>query len=132
MIEKCFFDFYLKRGATVPPKMTDDHKTLVAALNNLLNVSRTMLDLVVLRSNDNGTKLESTVAELKTSYETFYEHMDAHLNEEETYWPSEIAKHGEVSFSTFQPPLLSLFYFMLFYVFSFYLFRKYILNVNQN
>jgi hypothetical protein len=87
----------MKLGASVPPKMTDDHKTLVEGLNKLLSLSRTMLDLVVLPSNDSGAKLESTVTELKAAFETFYEHMDAHFNEEETFWPAEIAKQGEVS-----------------------------------
>jgi hypothetical protein len=119
----------MKLGASVPPKMTDDHKTLVEGLNKLLSLSRTMLDLVVLPSNDSGAKLESTVAELKTAYEAFYEHMDAHFNEEETFWPAEIAKQGEVS-------SLSLFLRSIHvcHVFSrfFIIVRKFILNANQN
>jgi hypothetical protein len=94
--EHRFFDFYKKLGANVPEKQSSDHKALIEMLNNVIENSSKMLNLVTL-GGDNQEPLRAAIEELKTSYATMVQHMISHLDEEDSYWPAEVAKFGEVS-----------------------------------
>lgn len=94
--ENCFFAYYKKLGANVPEKQSSDHKTLIQLLTTALETSSKMLNLVIL-GGDNAEPLRAAVEELKTSYSAMVTHMLDHLDEEDAYWPAEVAKFGEVS-----------------------------------
>mmetsp|Transcript_15202 Transcript_15202/g.16487 ORF Transcript_15202/g.16487 Transcript_15202/m.16487 type:complete len:285 (+) Transcript_15202:100-954(+) len=104
--ENVFFDYYKKLGVTFPDKQTDDHKTLMASLRQITDVSRRILDLVSLGGN-NTDQVKTAVEELRSIFNTFVTHMDAHLNEEEAFWPAVVEKHGEKTFKKLEDKIVS-------------------------
>jgi hypothetical protein len=92
--EQCFFVYYKKLGVDTPVRMTDDHKALVKMLDVVVESSRKLLDVV--KINGGPDAINAAVAETKANFIELVERMEAHLLEEETFWPAQIEKHGEV------------------------------------
>jgi hypothetical protein len=111
--EQCFFLYYKKLGVDTPVRMTDDHKTLVKMLDVVVESSHKLFDVV--KTNGGPDAINAAVAEAKTSFIELVEHMEAHLLEEETFWPAQIEKHGEVIHIF----IICNFIFYEFYLFSF-------------
>jgi hypothetical protein len=102
--EQCFFVYYKKLGVDTPVRMTDDHKALVKMLDILVESSHKLLDVV--KINGGLDAINAAVAEVKANFIELVERMEAHLLEEETFWPTQIEKHGEVRLIRFNLLLL--------------------------
>ena len=95
--EQIMFPYYQKLGAEFPHRQSEDHKALMALLDELKSKSAKLLDSVKDNKGIESDILEQQ-SELKTLFRKFHKLLLDHFAEEETYWPPIVKQFGEKSF----------------------------------
>lgn len=87
------FPFYFQLGIILPERIAEDHISLINRMNHLKVLLNELLEF---QSNNTGdiAVIETTI---KKHFLDLKRELEANFAEEEKFWPSIIAEHGEVN-----------------------------------